>query len=41
MVRDNLPEKLWEYGYRWMAETMSLTLSSDIGLYNIPICKVI
>ena len=41
MIRNRVPEKLWDYGLRWVSETSNLTYSTARGLTGqIPITQV-
>ena len=41
MVRKRVPRKLWDYGYKWVSETMSMTHTSSGGMDgSVPITKV-
>ena len=41
MVSKRVPCKLWDYGYKWVSETMSMTHTSSGGMDgSIPIAKV-
>ena len=41
MVRKRVPCKLWDYGYKWVSETMSMTHTSSGGMDgSIPITNV-
>ena len=41
MIRKRIPEKLWDYGFCWVAETMSMTFSSAGNLTGcIPMAEV-
>ena len=41
MIRKRCPRELWDYGFRWVTEVMSLTFSTAGSLSgNIPITGV-
>ena len=41
MIRQRVPQELWDYGYRWVSETMSLTHNTTGGLEGcIPVTNV-
>ena len=41
MIRKRIPERLWDYGFQWVAATMSMTFSSAGSLTGcIPMAEV-
>ena len=40
MVRKKVPQRLWDYGMKWVSEIMSMTYTSAGGLNDIPMSSV-
>ena len=40
MVRQRVPQDLWDYGVRWVSDTSSVTHTSSGGINGIPITHV-